>query len=58
MQEVRSAAGDGKVYMFLDNCKVHKARDLKDDWQQLDIQPIWNVPYAPQYNAAIELYWA
>ena len=58
LQEVRSAAGNDKIYMFLDNCKVHKARELKDEWQQLDIKPIWNVPYAPQYNAAIELYWA
>ena len=23
----------------------------------MDIEPVWNVAYSPQYNAAIERYW-
>ena len=37
---------------------MHKAWEVKDEYKKLDIQPIWNVPYTPEYNAAIELYWA
>ena len=58
LREVRAAAGDGKVHLFLDNCGVHKAWEVKDEYKKLDIHPIWNVPYTPEYNAAIELYWA
>ena len=58
LQEVRAAAGDSKVHMFLDNCRVHHAKELHEDWAKLDIKPIWNLPYSPQYNAAVELYWA
>ena len=58
LEAVRDAAGSGTVHLFLDNCRVHHAKDLKEEWGKLDIVPVWNLPYAPQYNAAVELYWA
>ena len=58
LREVRAAAGEGTVHLFLDNCKVHHAKDVQGDYEELDIKPIWNLPYSPQYNAAVELYWA
>jgi len=53
---VRGACGDEKIYLFLDNASVHKSctRDMKE----LNIVPVWNVPYSPEYNAAVERYWA
>ena len=47
LEEVRSAAGSGTVHLFLDNCRVHHAKDLRETWGQLDIKPIWNVAYSP-----------
>ena len=45
LREVRAAAGEGKVHLFLDNCGVHKSWEVKEEYPKLDIQPVWNVPY-------------
>jgi len=47
-----------RTHIFLDNCKVHHAKSLKGIWEELDLVPIWNVPYKFDYNSAIEKYWA
>ena len=56
LEQVRDACGDEKVYLFLDNSSVHKA--CKSQMAKLDITPVWNLPYAPEYNCAVERYWA
>ena len=53
---MRDACGEEKVYLFLDNSGVHKASRAR--MAQLDIVPVWNVPYMPEYNMGIERYWA
>ena len=40
----------------MDNSGVHKASRAK--MAQLDIVPVWNVAYMPEYNLGIERYWA
>ena len=57
LREVREAAGEGKVHLFLDNCRIHHAHVVSDYMQELDIEPVWNVAYVPEYNAAIEMFW-
>ena len=53
---MRDACGDETVYLFLDNCSVHKSSRSK--MAKLNIVPVWNVVYKPEYNLAIENYWA
>ena len=55
-RQVRDACGDEKVYMFLDNSSVH--RSVTQQIKSLDIVPVWNLPYAPEYNSGVERYWA
>jgi hypothetical protein len=41
---VRAASGsDEKLYLFLDNSGVHRC--CKDKMEELNIEPVWNVPY-------------
>jgi hypothetical protein len=58
LKDIRGAVGNEKIYLFLDNCKVHHAKVVTPLWEELDIEPVWNVAYSPQYNAAVERYWA
>ena len=45
--------------MLLDNASFHGVFN-KEEYKSknLNITPIWNVPYCPEYNSAIERYWA
>ena len=55
MKQIRDACGDKKVYLFLDNATVH--RTCTKEMKELNIVPVWNVPYSPEYNSAVERYW-
>jgi len=46
-----------KVAVFLDNLSVHKTTAAREAFQRLDIVPIFNVPYSPQFNG-IESYFS
>jgi len=43
--------------LFLDNLSVHKTKSVRKAMEDLDISPIYNVPYSPQFNG-IEHYWS
>jgi len=43
--------------LFLDNLTVHKAKESKALFEQLNITEIFNVPYCPQFNG-IESYFS
>ena len=34
----------------MDNLTVHKSHLVKDLYKQLDIKPIYNLPYSPEFN--------
>jgi transposase len=56
--EQLSVKFEGKRFaIFLDNLSVHKTQDVRATYQRLDILPIFNVPYSPDYNG-IEKYFA
>jgi hypothetical protein len=56
LEQVRDSCGDDIVYLFLDNSSVHKVCYPK--MKALNIVPVWNVAYTPEYNSGIERYWA
>ena len=48
----------GKPFaVFLDNLSVHKTNQSKAMFTELNITPIFNIPYSPQYNG-IESYFS
>ena len=49
-------AGDDFA-LFLDNLSVHKTKDAKLLFEELNITEIYNVPYCPQFNG-IESYFS
>ena len=56
LRDLRSQVkGDEKIYLFLDNSSVHP---VHDQMKELNIEPVWNVPYRFEFNAAVEMYWA
>ncbi len=53
-----AAKQEGQTFsLFLDNLTVHKARESKQLFEQLNITEIFNVPYCPQFNG-IESYFS
>jgi hypothetical protein len=49
--------GGGDFALFLDNLSVHKTKDAKLLFEELNITEIFNVPYCPQFNG-IESYFS
>jgi len=57
LEGLRGAVGEEKLYVLLDNCRVHHAKLTQPQWARLNFEPVWNVAYSPEYNQAIERYW-
>ena len=38
------------IALFMDQLKVHKARAVQPVYQELNILPIYNIGYSPQFN--------
>ena len=45
LKHLRSINEDKKLHCFLDNLKVHKGPEVIEEFERLNIVPIWNVPY-------------
>ena len=56
LTEIRACCGDEHIWLFMDNSGVHHC--CKDAMVKLNITPVWNVAYSPEYNNAVEKYWA
>ena len=50
IRELRAKQGTQPLALFLDQLPVHKSRHLHDWWQKLNIIPVFNVGYSPQFN--------
>ena len=48
---LRRKYGNTPIALYLDQLQVHKARDVRPWYRQLDIMPILNVGYSPELNA-------
>ena len=57
IRQLSQKYGGGDFALFLDNLSVHKTKDAKLLFEELNITEIFNVPYCPQFNG-IESYFA
>ena len=51
LKVLRRRYGRTPLALLMDNLTVHKAKDVvKPLYAQLDIMPVWNVAYSPEFN--------
>ena len=50
LQQLRKKNGEKPLALFMDQLSVHREKNVKPFYQQLDIMPIFNVSYSPEYN--------
>ena len=50
LQQLRRNNKNRPLALFMDNLAVHKEKTVKPLYQALDIMPIWNVSYSPEFN--------
>ena len=36
--------------LFMDNASYHKSKEVKGFYNELQITPLWNVAYSPEFN--------
>ena len=50
LKKLRAKSGTQPLALFMDRLAVHKSKDIKDLWAKLNIKPVFNVSYSPEYN--------
>ena len=50
ISKLRAKAGKRPIALFMDNLWVHKQKDVRELMAKLDIKPIYNVAYSPEFN--------
>ena len=45
LKHLRGINGNRKLHCFIDNMKAHKGPEVIQEFERLNIIPIWNVPY-------------
>ena len=55
---IRDRCGKDKIFLFADNCRVHKTPLVLEEMKKLDIEPVWNVPYHYEFNASCERFFS
>ena len=50
IRKLRSLYQGIKLAVFLDNLSAHKTNDVMNTFRELDITPIFNATYAPDFN--------
>ena len=48
--KLRVKAGKKPLALFMDNLWVHKQKEVRELMTKLDIRPIYNVAYSPEFN--------
>ena len=48
--KLRVKAGKKPLALFMDNLWVHKQKEVRELMAKLDIRPIYNVAYSPEFN--------
>lgn len=57
VKQVAQKLDGGDFALFLDNLSVHKTKEAKLLFEELNITEVFNVPYCPQFNG-IESYFS
>lgn len=50
LKVLRRKHGQGKMYIYMDNLKVHMSKPAKKAFIDYDVTPIWAPVYSPEYN--------
>jgi transposase len=50
LQKLRRKHVRRSIALFMDNLAVHKSRDVQPYYESLDITPVYNVGYSPEFN--------
>ena len=50
LDRLKEQMGDKEFGVYLDNLRVHKTQDVKKKFQELNIIPIFKIPYSPDFN--------
>ena len=57
LEQLSTKFGGRQFSIFLDNLMVHRSNATKEVYRRLNITPIFNIPYSPQFNG-IESYFS
>ncbi len=50
LEELSSLNDGKKIAIFMDNMRVHRSMIAHEAYTGLEIVPIFNIPYSPQFN--------
>ncbi len=50
LRDLRKRFGSEPLALFMDGMGAHRDKDVKLLYPKLDMKPIMNVPYSPQFN--------
>ena len=50
LQKLRKRHGNAPLALFCDQLAVHKSQAVKPYYESLDIVPVYNVGYSPEFN--------
>ena len=50
LNKLRSKYAKRSIALFMDQLAVHKSREVKPWYEKLDITPVFNVAYSPEFN--------
>ena len=47
--QLRGKVGKRPISLFMDNATIHKKPCVKEWWPKLNMEPIWNIGYSPEF---------
>ena len=50
LKKLRSKSGTKPLALFMDRLAVHKSKEITPLWTKLNIKPVFNVSYSPEFN--------
>ena len=50
LKQLSQKVGKKPTSLFMDNLHIHKKPCVKEWWPKLNMEPIWNVVYSPEFN--------
>ena len=50
LKKLRAKSGTQPLALFMDRLAVHKSKEVAPWWDKLNIKPVFNVSYSPEFN--------
>ena len=47
--QLKGKVGKRPVSLYTDNAGIHKKPCVKEYWPKLNMEPIWNIGYSPEF---------